>query len=159
MTAEEQGVAAVRDAVLAAMNAGTPLVSFVGHSSMGQWDFTPILTWQDVAGFTNAGRPNLVAQWGCWNSYYVEPGTESLSARMLITPDTGAAAAIGATTLTSDVSHQRLGNLFYAAIDSGAASVGDAFHNAKRELRTQAIAHDAILGMALLGDPAMSLPR
>ena len=159
VTAEEQGVAAVRDAVLAAMNAGTPLVSFVGHSSMGQWDFTPILRWQDVAGFTNAGRPNLVAQWGCWNSYYVEPGTESLSARMLITPNNGAAAAIGATTLTSDVSHQRLGNLFYAAVNGGAATVGDAFHNAKRELRTQAIAHDAILGMALLGDPAMSLPR
>ena len=159
VTAEEHGAGAVRNAVLAAMNAGTPLVSFVGHSSMGQWDRTPILKWQDVAGFANAGKPNIVAQWGCWNSYYVEPGTESLSARMLITPDAGVAAAIGATTLTTDTSHQMLGNLFYVRVNEGAATIGEAFHQAKRELRTQAVAHDAILGMALLGDPAMSLPK
>jgi subtilisin-like proprotein convertase family protein len=156
---DDLGAPAVRTAVLAAMNAGTPLVSFVGHSAMGQWDFTPILRWQDVAAFTNTGKPNLVAQWGCWNSYYVEPGSESLSARMLATPDAGVAAAIGATTLTSDSSHQMLGNLFYRQVNLGAATVGEAFHNAKVELSHQAIAQDAILGMALLGDPAMSLPH
>ncbi len=156
---DEMGAPAVRAAVLAAMNAGTPLVSYVGHSAMGQWDFNPVLRWQDVAGFTNTGKPNLVAQWGCWNSYYVEPGNESLSARMLTTPDAGVAGTIGATTLTTDASHQMLGNLFYAQINHGAATVGDAFHAAKVELSHQAIAHDATLGMALFGDPAMSLPR
>jgi subtilisin-like proprotein convertase family protein len=156
---DEMGAQPVRAAVLAAMNAGTPLVSYVGHSSTGQWDSSALLVWQDVAAFTNTGKPNLIAQWGCWNSYYVEPGSQSLSAQMLITPDAGAAGAIGATTLTSDASHQLLGNLFFAQVNHGAVTLGDAFHAAKVELSHQSDARDATLGMALFGDPAMSLPH
>ncbi len=43
--------------------------------------------------------------------------------------------------------------------DAGANSVGEAFHGAKQDLATQGGAADAIYGMTLLGDPAMSLPR
>jgi len=140
------------------MNAGTPLVSFVGHSSVDQWDFTPLLRIPDVAGFTNVGHPNLVVQWGCWNAYHVSPVTEALAVRMLRVPEVGAAATIGATTLTNDASHQALGTLFFAEVNGGAATVGDALHNAKQQLKRQGGMDDAILGMALLGDPAMSLP-
>jgi hypothetical protein len=125
---------------------------------MGQWDFTPLLRWQDVAALTNEGAPNLVTQWGCWNSYYVEPNVESLSARLLREPDAGAAATIGAMTLTTDAAHRELGNLFFARIAAGATTVGDAFRGAKLDLAAQGWGRDAILGMALLGDPAMPLP-
>jgi subtilisin-like proprotein convertase family protein len=154
-----QGTAAVRGAVLAALNAGTPLVSYVGHSSIGQWDFTPVLTWQDIASLTNTGRPNLLVQWGCWNAYYVEPNVESLSARLMRTPGVGAAATIGATTLTTESSHMALGTLFYQKLNGTPASVGEAFHAAKVELLTSGAPKDALLGMAFLGDPAMSAPR
>jgi subtilisin-like proprotein convertase family protein len=156
---DTMGSAAVRSAVLAALNAGTPLVSYVGHSSIGQWDFTPILKWQDVATLTNAGRPNLVAQWGCWNAYYVEPSVESLSARLMRAPGAGAAAAIGATTLTSESSHLALGTRFYARLNGAPTTVGDAFRAAKIDLLGSGAPTDALLGMALLGDPAMSVPR
>ena len=149
----------MRNAILTAMNAGTPLVSFVGHSAMGQWDTTPVFKWQDVAGLTNAGRPNLVVQWGCWNAYYVEPNVESLSGRLLRTAGVGAAGAIGATTLTTDASHQALGRLFFAQLDGAPQSLGDAFRKAKLELLEHGAPKDALLGMALFADPAMTLPR
>jgi hypothetical protein len=160
VSADDMVTADVRRAVLGALDGGTPLVSFVGHSSMGQWDFTPILRWQDVAGLTNRRRPSLVVQWGCWNSYYVEPNVESLAARLLRASGVGAAATIGATTLTSDASHQALGSLFFAQVNGAgtARTVGDAFLAAKRQLLKSGVAQDAILGMALLGDPAMPLP-
>ena len=44
-TVDDAGADAVRTAVLQAVDASTPLVSFVGHSSTGQWDYTPILRW------------------------------------------------------------------------------------------------------------------
>jgi hypothetical protein len=155
---DDSNTAAVRQQVLDSINAGAHLVSYVGHSSMGQWDFTPILKWQDAASLTNGGLPNLFTAWGCWNSYYVEPTIESLSARLLRQPDAGAAGAIGATTLTSQASHRLLGSLFFARVDAGAATVGEAFHGAKQDLATLGGAVDAIYGMTLLGDPAMSLP-
>ncbi len=107
---DDAGVPVVRQQVLEAINSGAHLVSYVGHSSMGQWDFTPILQWQDVATLSNSGLPNLFTAWGCWNSYYVEPTIESLSARLLRQPNAGAAAAIGATTLTTESSHRDVGH-------------------------------------------------
>ncbi len=156
---DDSSAGVVQQQVLDAIDAGAHLVSYVGHSSMGQWDFTPILKWQDVAALSNAGLPNLITAWGCWNSYYVEPTIESLSARLLRQPNAGAAGTIGATTLTSETSHRLLGNLFFARVNAGANSVGEAFHGAKQDLATQGGAADAIYGMTLLGDPAMSLPR
>ena len=152
------GSAAVRQATLAALNEGVPLVSFVGHSAPGQWDFTPILRWQDVATLTNAGRPNLVTQWGCWNSYAVDPAYRSLSGYLLLAPEVGAAGIIGASTLTTDASHQRLGSLFFDQMNRGAKTVGEACRAAKQTLHGQHAAQDAVLGMCLFGDPAMSLP-
>jgi len=155
---DDLGTPEVRTAVLDALGAGTPLVSYVGHSSAPRWDFNPILQWQDVAGLGNAGAPNLVTQWGCWNSYYMDPAYESLSAHLLRKVDGGAAGTIGAMTLTTDSAHRTLGNLFFARVGAGAATVGDAFRGAKLDLAAQGWGEDALLGMALLGDPAMALP-
>lgn len=152
------GAAIARERLLAGLDAGTPVVSFVGHSSPGQWDFEPLLGWQDVATLANAGRPSLVAQWGCWSSYAVEPGFRSTSDVLVSTPEVGAALAIGAATLTTESSHRLLGNLFYEEVAAGAASVGDALLAAKRRLRALGGAPDAILGVTLLGDPAATLP-
>lgn len=155
---DDVGPASARQATLSALDQGVPLVSFVGHSSPGQWDFNVILRWQDVATLANRDRPNLVAQWGCWNSYAVDPAYRSLSSYLLLTPDVGAAGVIGAATLTSDASHQRLGSLFFEHASAGTKTVGEALRAAKRTLHGQHVAQDAVLGMSLFGDPAMSLP-
>lgn len=151
------GSAATRQTVLDNFNAGTALMSYVGHSSPGQWDFTTLLRWTDVAALTNTTKPNLVAQWGCWNSYYVEPGYESLSAHLLRAPG-GAAGTVGASTLLSQGAQERFGALFLAQVDRGGQTVGQALRAAKQELLASGSGQDVALGTILLGDPAMSLP-
>lgn len=154
--ADDLGVAATRQAVLAAFGAQAPsLVSFVGHTSYGIWDFQQILRWQDAAAFGNRGRPALVTQWGCWTSYFASPEVETLSDHLLVTPEVGAVATVGAATMTRSESHQRLGELFFAAVGEGSPTVGEALLAAKRRLAAEDRPLDAILGMVLLGDPAM----
>lgn len=153
------GKDAVRAGILEAFGAqGPSLVSYVGHTSYGLWDFSRVFQWQDVANLTNTGRPVLVAQWGCWNSYHVAPDIQALSSHLILEPQVGAAGVIGATTLTSEASHQALGKTFFAALADGAATLGEAWVAAKEALLASGSPPDALYGMALFGDPATPLP-
>ncbi|AVP96021.1 hypothetical protein C7S18_01905 [Ahniella affigens] len=146
---------ATRQSILDGFNSGMPLISYTGHTAPGLWDFNGLLFSQDAATFRNGGAPSLVTQWGCWNSYFVDPYAQGLS-HQLLAAEGGAGTVYGATTLTEDVSHSLLGRLFFEAISAGARTVGEAEIQAKRRLATlrpQAI--DAQLGMQVLGDPAM----
>jgi subtilisin-like proprotein convertase family protein len=157
---DDSSTTVVRDQILTAMNSGTPLISYVGHSSYGQLDSTPVLRWEDVASLTNVGQSNLVAQWGCWNAYFPSPEVETISNRLLLTPHVGATAVIGSTALTSTQSHQALGEAFLQRVAGGDATVGQALLAAKQQLAaSNPSALDAVLGQALLGDPATPLPR
>lgn len=156
---DQSGTAAVRDSVLEAFAQGVPLISYVGHSAFGQWDFSPILRWQDVAGLGYGGRPSVVLQWGCWNGYYASPEYDTLSNHLLLEPTVGAVATVGSSNLTSTAAHQALGSRFLARVAAGDATVGEALLRAKRELHAaQPSSFDAIWGQILLGDPATPLP-
>lgn len=158
-TVDQEGTAAVRASVLDAFAQGVPLISFVGHSAFGQWDFTPILRWQDVATLGYGGRPSVVLQWGCWNGYYASPEYDTLSNHLLLQPLVGAVATVGSSTLTSTAAHQGLGSRFLARVAAGDATVGQALLAAKRELyAADPNTLDAVWGQILLGDPATPLP-
>ncbi|MBK8283442.1 MAG: hypothetical protein IPK97_00410 [Ahniella sp.] len=147
----------VRQAVLDGFNRGTALIAYTGHTAPGLWDFSGLLFAQDAAQMTNGGAPSLVTQWGCWNSYFVDPYAQGLS-HNLLAAEGGAGTIYGATTLTEDASHTLLGQLFFEAIGAGASTLGEAELIAKRrlaELRPEA--RDALLGMQILGDPALPL--
>jgi hypothetical protein len=156
---DHQGFGAVRGRVIGALNRGTALVSYVGHSSYGQWDFDPLLNLPDVASLGNAGKPSWVLQWGCWNSYFVSPEVATLSDALLLDHRGGAVGTIGATTLVASASHQALGRRFFAQLGNGAATFGEAFLGAKRDLAASGTGADAIAGTALLGDPATPVPN
>jgi len=36
-------------------------------------DFSHLFSNAHAAALTNAGKPFVVVQWGCWNTYYVDP--------------------------------------------------------------------------------------
>lgn len=154
---DDVGQPEARRRVLQAFDAGIPLISFVGHSSYGLWDFNPLLRWQDVAAMRNVGSPSLVTQWGCWNSYFVSPEVETLSDHLLVTPEVGAAGTIGSTTLTSASVHRVFGDRFFRTLAGGAETVGKALLTTQRELAAEGRPEEAVLGMILLGDPAMPL--
>jgi hypothetical protein len=153
------GVNAARDALVVAINDGRALVNFVGHSSVDRWTFDPLLLGSDVATlFGNAGAPTVVAQWGCWSNYFVNPASDGIAVRLLL-DDGGAAAAIGATTLVDTEQQDAFMHAFVAAAANG-ATLGDALNAARRDFGSgHAQRRDLTVGINLLGDPTLKLRR
>ncbi len=144
-------VAEARSALLAGINGGAGLTVFFGHSSTDQWTSKGLLSTSDVAGFSNNDDPTLVVQFGCWNTYFSDPYNQSLGSALL-TADAGAAAVVGATTLTSSIHDAMFGPLVVEAMTSS-ATLGDALTSAKHALQSVTSAPDVTLGWTLLGDP------
>jgi len=149
--------ATARGKIVAAINDGVSLTSFFGHSSTSQWSFSGLFNGFDAANLSNAGRPTIVTQWGCWNTYYVNPREDSMGHRFMMEGAQGAVGVLGATTLTSARNEQQLATKFYKYIQQG-ESLGEAMKNAKAEFAaTDPNALDVILGWTLLGFPELTL--
>ncbi len=150
------GLAAARDRLLSQVNAGAALTGFFGHSGMTHWSFQNLFTVADARALANAGRPTVVTQWGCWNTYHVQPDYNTLGHALLLSGDRGAAAVLGASTLTLASSDRALGLLVTPRLAQPGLSMGAAIQEAKDLL---AASHpemlDVLLGWTLLGDPAL----
>lgn len=149
------GVGAARAKLLGELNEGVALTSFVGHSGPTAWTFSGLFRATDAASLTNAGKPTVVTQWGCWNTYFVSPSYNTLGHTFLLSGDRGAAAVLGASTLTLASSEEKLGRLVLPRLVAPGTKIGDAVLAAKQELaRTDPGLVDVLLGWTLLGDPA-----
>jgi hypothetical protein len=149
-------VAEARAQLIDAVNGGVALTSFVGHSGPTMWTFAGLFTTADAAALTNHGRPTVVTQWGCWNTYYVSPSYESMANVLLLSPDRGAVAVLGATTLTEDSSENLLGEFLMGRLVEPGETLGEAVLEAKRDLAAVSPdLADVLAGWALLGDPAL----
>lgn len=152
---DTDGVQAARTKVVDKINAGQSLTSFFGHSSTNQWSFSGLFTGSDAAALDNAGKPTVVTQWGCWNTYYVDPAEESMGHRFMVEGDRGALAVMGASTLTSANSERELAEIVFAKMTNG-LRIGDAILEAKQEYaQTNPEALDVLLGWTLLGMPEL----
>ncbi|RME43600.1 MAG: hypothetical protein D6791_15065, partial [Chloroflexi bacterium] len=155
---DELGVGGARELLLAAVNEGVALTNYVGHSGYANWSFAGLFQLADAATLTNAGRPTVVVQWGCWNTWYVSPSYDTLSAALLLSGDHGAAAVMGASTLTMASSEEALGRLVIPRLTQQGVTIGAAVQAAKAELSaTQPDKADVLLGWTILGDPALMI--
>ena len=155
---EDAGLEAAREILLDELNDGVSLASYVGHSGPLVWSFQGLFDVGDAEELENVGRPSVVTQWGCWNTYFVSPTYDSLAHALLLSGDRGAAAVLGATTLTQTASETALGSRFFTALTTPGIPIGEALRDAKRDLATtQPDLTDVILGWTLLGDPTMNL--
>lgn len=152
---DDLGVRGARNKIIDEINQGVSLTSFFGHSSTAQWSFDGLFNGFDASRLQNQGRPTIVTQWGCWNTYYVNPNEDSMGHRFMMEGDRGAVAVMGATTLTSASNEQILSRLVFERLTQG-ESLGDAIVNGKAEFsRSRADALDVILGWTLLGFPEL----
>ena len=157
---DELGVAEARTRLLDRLNQGVALTSFIGHSSATAWTFSGLLRSSDAATLTNVGKPTVVAQWGCYNTYFVSPSVNTLGPAFLLSGDRGAAAVLGASTLTEARSEELLGSLVMPRLTVPGATIGESVQAAKRELgRTNPNLADVLLGWTILGDPALQVER
>lgn len=156
---ETMGLAAAKQKVKDTLNEGTAYAQYFGHSSQTLWSFDRLLQASDVGNLLNQGRPALVAQWGCWNNYVVDPQVSTMGSALLTAQDRGAAAVLGASTWTSTASDLALGNYFLPLVTQPGWTVGDVLLGAKRSLASaQPGQHQSVQwGWTLLGDPLLVL--
>ncbi len=152
------GVAAARAALFNGWGAGPTLISYVGHSAPGQWTYDPLLTAGDVASLASSPMVPTVAQWGCWNTYFVSPTANSLGQALLLQGAHGAAAIYGPAALTDISNHRGLAPGVFGGFAPG-LRVGDVILRARIDLAAAGTrSTESMLGGNLLGDPAMILP-
>jgi hypothetical protein len=156
---DRQGVDGARTALLDAINDGVGVTMYLGHSSTQEWTELGLFDSAAAAALTNADHPTMVAQFGCWNTYYVSPAADTLGHSLLLDPDGGAASVMGASTLTSAVNDAELAELLAGELAGGAPTIGDALLSAKHDLERASggFTADVQLGWTLLGDPAMQV--
>jgi hypothetical protein len=153
---DDLGVAAARTQLLDAMNRGTALVTYTGHSSPTVWSTSNLFTTSDAAALTNVGKPFVAVQWGCWNTYYVDPVNNYLVQKFLFSGENGAAAVFGATTLTYLLDEKLLAAQLMPRLATPGMTIGQALQDAKSQLaQTNPKMPDIFLGWTLMGDPAL----
>lgn len=156
---ETLGIETAKQVVKDSLNEGRAYAQYFGHSSQTLWSFDRLFQVSDVPALTNAGRPSLVAQWGCWNNYFVDPVVTTLGSALLTAEDRGAAAALGASTWTTTAGDLALGNYFLPLVTQPGRTVGDVLVASKRSLALAAPGQHLGVqrGWTLLGDPLLVL--
>lgn len=159
LSVDEDGVSGARPKLLSALAGNPELVSFHGHTSYGLWDFGGLFRATDIKNLPAGTELGLVTQWGCWNTYFVSPQYNTMAHGFLLTPGRGAAAVLGSATLSESSSHSALSEALLPKVGAGSTQrLGDALIAAQRDLaKSNPDALDALLGMNLMGDPAMPL--
>ncbi|MCB0955579.1 MAG: hypothetical protein KDB12_05405, partial [Ilumatobacter sp.] len=149
------GPTGARNALLAAMQDGTGLVMYLGHSSSLEW--TEVGLFDTATASSLEGDPTMVVQFGCWNTYYVSPDADTLAHALLLNPDGGAAVVAGSSTLTSSGNDMLMSVHLAAHVDDGDLTIGEAVVLAKQDVAHQAGGStvDVQMGWTILGDPAM----
>ncbi len=144
-----------RNLLINSLERGVALASFVGHSGPTLWTFSNLFSSTDAMQLANLGSPAAVLQWGCWNTYHVEPRYETLGHALLL-QRAGAAIVLGSTTLTDAPSASALSHWLEPLLVEPGGRIGEALTSAKQSLAQDSPELlDVILGWSILGDPAL----
>jgi len=150
------GVDAARATLTNAINGGVGVTMYLGHSSSQEWTEVGLFDVSGAQALTNS-VPTVVVQFGCWNTYYVSPASDTLAHALLLSTSGGAAAVLGATTLTSAGNDVQLAGYVANYLATGNLTIGEVLLAAKKDLKLYAggsIA-DVQLGFTILGDPGL----
>ncbi len=76
----------------------------------------------------------MVSQWGCWNTYYVAPTADTLGHEFMLSGNRGAAAVLGASTLTEAPAEAEMGKALFNYLPQQGMTLGEAILRAKRDV-------------------------
>ncbi len=157
---DDLGVADARATLLENINQGVSLTAFFGHSGPTVWTFDGLLNSSDLGQLTNSDKPTVVTQWGCWNTYFVSPTADTLGHQFLLSGNRGAAAVLGASTLTEAAAEAELAEFLFDELLQPGITLGEAIRIAKQNYAVgKPHQLDVILGWTLLGDPTLVIER
>lgn len=151
------GAAGAYAALTSAIASGQSVISYTGHSAPAQWGFEPVLTASQVAGFApNANQPVLL-QFGCWTTYFLSPVSLTMGNAWMLSVGKGASAVFGSTVLLDQPNHDLVARELATRLNPG-VRLGDAIELSRAALRDIGDINsgaEVMIGIALLGDPAM----
>ncbi len=151
-------LAEAKNLLVSNMNTGVDLVSYFGHSTVTAWSANKLFTTSDVPTLNNQSQPFIVAQYGCWNTYFVNPRQASLGEQFLLEPGRGAAAVLGSASNNYMDSQSYLGKYLTPRLASPGMTIGQALLSAKQGFAADLPYRPEIhLGWTILGDPALVL--
>lgn len=153
---DRSSVPDARAALLQALQDRQGLTLYFGHSSSTEWSTVGLFAVGDIANLASDHGSTVVAQFGCFNTYYASPMSETLAHQWMLAPG-GAAAVMGAVGLTSTMDDVHLAQFLTTQLAPGTLTIGEAVLAAKQALRVQSGAPlpDIELGWTILGDPAL----
>jgi hypothetical protein len=156
---DEKSLEDSRQDIMDAMNSGVRLAVYTGHSSSKKWSFEGLFRNTDIDSLINVNNPFGVIQWGCWNTYFVDPKEDSLGHEFMLSGKKGAAFVLGASTLTNATQEDYFANIFNGYILLNGESIGSAMIKAKQEFAANRnLSHKDILwGITILGDPLIQI--
>ena len=150
--------AATRPAVFDAWNAGSSLLSYVGHGAAAVWASEGIFTSFDVPSLQAQPRQPLLLTLNCLNGYFVAASFDSLAEALVKAEGRGAIAAVSPSGLSLDGPAQALHRALMAEVTSGRHErLGDAFLAAQQSYARSGEMPELLRVYNLFGDPAMRL--
>jgi hypothetical protein len=153
---DQMTTASAREVLFEKIKTGATLVNYFGHSSPTVWTYSGLLNVKDIPNFQNIGKPFVVAQYGCWNTYFVNPRQISLGELFLLAENKGAAAVLGSTSNNYLHSQYYLGQYLTPKLTSPGTTIGQALLSAKQEMAAAMPAFlEVELGWTILGDPTL----
>jgi hypothetical protein len=156
---DEKSIENSRQDVINAMNDGVRLAIYTGHSSHKTWSFKGLFKSTYIDSLTNIDDPFGVVQWGCWNTYFVDPKEDSLGHEFMLSGNRGAAFVLGASTLTNATQESFFSNIFNSHLISEGESIGSAMIKSKQEFAADRdlLHKDILWGITILGDPLIQV--
>lgn len=145
--------------LIAVLNEGVWLATYIGHGSLNQWGKDDILTQETVTSLT-AETPPILVQLTCLTGLFAQPQQRSLTETML-RHQSGPVLTIAATSLTLSSQQEPFATRFIQALlDPDIQRIGDAFQAAKLSLDVNNAGLREISDtFALFGDPSARILR
>jgi MYXO-CTERM domain-containing protein len=142
--------AALRPALIKALDAGPLLVDYQGHGSQNSWQGS--LDSSDAAALENTDRPSVFVSMTCLNGFFHDVWASSL-AESLLAASGGATAVWASSGLTHFASQQVVNKAFVEAALTRGVTLGEAAITAKAATSDEDVRRTWIL----FGDPTTTL--
>ncbi|NPA90201.1 MAG: hypothetical protein GXO55_01930 [Chloroflexi bacterium] len=151
-------VDAMRQDIFLTWNAGTGIITWIGHASYEQWGAENFLHARHLEGLRNRGRLPFLLSLTCFTGYYHHPEYPSLDEVLLLKADGGTIASWSPTGLAVGYGHHYLQEGFFATLFHGERHISRLILAAWLNLLTNA--EEFVFqpqAYILLGDPTLTL--
>lgn len=151
---DDGDTSAVHNQIIAGINRGPMLVTYLGHGSVGVWTGDGILSVADAPLLSNGERLPLFVMTTCLNGSYMELGSDSMAEALVKAPQGGGIAAWASSGLTEPSGQVLVTERLYQSLfGAGSVRLGDAIRLAKASTSDVDIRRTWIL----IGDPTMKV--